>query len=431
MASGCSQPLRILIGKNHDRRDQHNGLADQSALSTVNRLLRGYKDSVMHPSRIALITTDDIYDAGGVENSIMRIARGLVERGIEVDVLMLHLAEQAVFQPEGGNGITRIPSTIDGLRIYRLAPWTGSEQVEQRWAEMHYAMLELARERRYDLLQAFYASVAGFPTVYAAELLHVPAVVSIRGNDLISDVFQPLWFPQLVWALQRATQLTAVSQEGLERARVLCGDMAKGRVILNSIRPQDFLDGTQELALPRPVIGSLAVFRAKKGIEVLLCAFRLLLERIPTAHLLLVGYVVPAEQRRFDELVARYGLADRLTMTGRVPRAEALRYLRAMDVFAFSSLHDGCPNAVLEAMLAGVPIVAARSGALPDMIEHGKEGLLVQPGSAEELCEGLVKVLSMGDDRKAYGERARERVLRQFTLQQEIEACLEVYEECM
>lgn len=381
----------------------------------------------MIPSRIALTTTDDVDDAGGVENSIMRIARGLIARGVEVDILMLRLDEQSALREGGKNGITRLPLAHDGLALYRLVPWTGSGQAEQRWTEMHYALLELASERRYDLLQAFYASVAGFPTVYAAELLHIPSIVSIRGSDLIADVFHPQWFSPLVWALQHATQLTAVSQEGLERARVLCGSPEKGRVILNSIRPQDFEEGTRELALPRPTIGSLAVFRAKKGIEVLLAAFHMLLERIPGAHLLLVGYVIPDEQRRFDELVARYGLADRLTLTGRVPRSDSLRYLRAVDVFAFASLHDGCPNAVLEAMLAGAPIVAARSGALPAMIEHGKEGLLVQPGSARDLCEAMQSVLSDGDAKRRYGERARERALRQFAPQREVEDYMELY----
>jgi glycosyltransferase involved in cell wall biosynthesis len=357
----------------------------------------------------------------------MRIARGLVAYDIEVDVLMLRLEEQSEFRADGKNGITRLPSGYDGLALYRLTPWTGSEQPEQRWTEMHYVLLELASERRYDLMQAFYASVAGFPTVYTAQLLHIPSIVSIRGSDLVADVFHEKRFSSLVWALRHATHLTAVSQEGLERARILCGDPGKGRVILNSIRPGDFEEGVQELALPRPVIGSLGVFRAKKGIEVLLAAFHMLLERIPGAHLLLAGFVVADEQRRFDDLVARYRLAGKLTMTGRIPRSMSLRYLRAMDVFAFASLHDGCPNAVLEAMLTGVPIVAARSGALPEMIEDGKEGLLVRPGSARELCEAMERVLGNEEAKRRYGERARARALRQFAPEREIEAYLETY----
>ena len=384
-----------------------------------------------YPQRIAFTTTDNVFDAGGVENSIMRIARGLAANyGIQVDILMLDSAGQAAFKSHGDNGVTQIDAPFERVSIFRLTSWTGNTRHEQQWIEIHYALLELAREREYDLMQAFYASTSGFPTVYAAQLLHIPSVVSIRGNDLITDVFHTQRFPYLVWALQNATQITAVSQEGLERARILSACADKGRVILNSIRPEDFAEGVQELPLSRPVVGSLAVFRNKKGLEVLLSAFRLLLEHFPTAHLLLVGYVIASEQNHFDELVDKYELAGKYTLTGRIPKSEALRYLRAMDVFAFSSLHDGCPNAVLEAMLAGLPIVATRSGALPEMIKDGKEGLLVRTGSALELCEALVKMLRAESDGLEYGQRAKAKVLTRFTPDWELEAYRELYEAC-
>ena len=97
-------------------------------------------------------------------------------------------------------------------------------------------------------MQAFYASLTGFPTVYAAQELNIPSIVSIRGNDIIRDVFHSERFPNLKWALENATQFTAVSQEGLQRARILSAYPKKGRVILNSIQPRDYSAGTQELS---------------------------------------------------------------------------------------------------------------------------------------------------------------------------------------
>jgi L-malate glycosyltransferase len=383
------------------------------------------------PQRIALTTTDNIFDAGGVENSIARIAYGLASTyGIQVDILMLDAFAQTPFKPRGSNGITQIESPLEGVSLYRLTAWTGSERRDQCWTDIHYALLELAEQRRYDLMQAFYATSAGFPTVYAARLLGIPSVVSIRGSDLITDVFKTDGFHYLVWALEHATTITAVSQEGLDRARLLCSRSDVGRVILNSIRPQDFAEGVAELSMSHPVVGSLAVFRNKKGLEVLLSAFQLLLQLHPTAHLLLVGYVLDTEQQSFDELVTTYRLGGKFTLTGRITQRDALRYLRAMDVFAFASLHDGCPNAVLEAMLAGVPIVATRAGALPQMIEHGNEGLLVRPGSAVELCEALAQVLSEEQVSRESGQRARERALIDFAPQRELNEHMQVYREC-
>ena len=385
-----------------------------------------------HPLHIALITCDDIFEAGGVGTSIVRIARGLsTQYNMQVDILMLNSSNRAEFNPHGRNGIIQLDQRIEDVTLFKLASWTGGTSQAQRWVDMHYALLELAQERQYDLMQAFYASITGFPAVYAAHELNIPSIVSIRGNDIIEDVFNTERFPYFKWALENATQFTAVSQEGLNRARILSARPTKGRVILNSIRPQDFAEGTQDLQLPRPVIGSLAVFKNKKGLEVLLCAFSMLLQRYPTAHLLLAGFVIPEAQDRFERFITKYNLEHKITITGRISRQDALRYLRNMDVFAFTSLHDGCPNTVLEAMLAGIPIVATRSGAVPELIEDGKHGLLVRPGSATELCEAMASMLDTGTDRYRYGEQARERALSQFEPGRELQAYWKVYQECL
>jgi L-malate glycosyltransferase len=391
----------------------------------------GYMNTIP-PLRIALTTCDDIFGAGGVSASITRITRGLsTNYNAQVDILMLNSNQHAEFNPRGRNGIIKLDQCLDNVTIFKLMPWTGGSSAAQHWVDIHYALLELARERRYDLMQAFYASITGFPTVCAAQELNIPSIVSIRGNDIIRDVFHSERFPYLKWALENATQFTTVSQEGLQRARILSACPDKGSVILNSIRPEDYSEGTQALGIPHPIIGSLAVFKNKKGIEVLLCAFSMLLQQYPSAHLLLVGFVIPQEQNRFDTLIAKYNLGDNITITGRIPGHDALRYLRSMDIFAFTSLHDGCPNTVLEAMLAGIPIVATRTGAVPQLIEHGKHGLLVHPGSATELCEAMLKMLHDDINRQKYGKQAQQRALTEFAPQKELESYWKIYLESL
>jgi L-malate glycosyltransferase len=396
------------------------------------RIPSGGHMNIISPIRIAFTTCDDIFNVGGVSASITRIARGLsTNYNAQVDILMLNSNQHAEFNPRGINGIIKLEQSLDNVTVYKLTSWTGGSSAAQHWVDIHYALLELARERRYDLMQAFYASITGFPTVYAAHELYIPSIVSIRGNDIIRDVFKSERFPYLKWALENSKQFTAVSQEGLQKARILIACPNKGRVILNSIRPEDYSEGTQEFDVPHPIIGSLAVFKNKKGIEVLLCAFSMLLQQYPTAHLLLVGFVIPGEQNSFETLIEKYNLNDRITVTGRIPVHDALRYIRAMDIFAFASLHDGCPNTVLEAMLAGVPIVATRSGAVPQLIEDGIHGLLVRPGSAMELCEAMVKMLDDDTNRQEFEKQAQQRVLAEFGPQEELAAYWEIYQECL
>lgn len=386
---------------------------------------------IIPPLHIALTTCDDIFEAGGVGTSITRIARGLSSQyNAQVDIIMLKDKQHSAFNPAGRNGIIKSDQRLDNITIYQLTSWTGGSNPAQQWVDVHYALLELAIERRYDLMQAFYASITGFPTVFAAQELNIPSIVSIRGNDIIRDVYKSERFPYLKWALENATQFTAVSHEGLNKARILSASPQKGNVILNSILPEDYAEGTQTFDLPHPIIGSLAVFKNKKGLEVLLCAFSMFLQQCPMAHLLLAGYVIPAEQTNFENLITKYGLNHKITLTGRIPRHNALRYIRAMDIFAFTSLHDGCPNTVLEAMLAGTSIVATRVGAVPQLIEHGKHGLLIQPGSATELSEAMLKLLN-DSNKQEYGNRAQHRAFTEFAPHKELAAYWEIYQESL
>ena len=82
-------------------------------------------------------------------------------------------------------------------------------------------------------------------------------------------------------------------------------------------------------------------------------------------------------------------------------------------------------------MLAGLPIAASRAEALPQMIEHGKEGLLARPGSAMELCEAMTRVLSGEDDSRKFGQRAKERALTYCAPQRELDEYMQVYQDCL
>ena len=198
-----------------------------------------------HTLHIAFTTCDNIFDSGGVSTSITRIARGLsTYYNTRIDIIMLNTKQQTEFNPRGKNGITQLDQRIDKMTVFNIAPWTSGTSEAQHLVDMHYALLELARERQYHLMQAFYASITGFPTVYAACELNIPSIVSIRGNDIIRDVFHSERFPYLKWSLENATQFTAVSQEGLQRAQILSASPQKGRVILNrsgrKITPKEF-----------------------------------------------------------------------------------------------------------------------------------------------------------------------------------------------
>jgi L-malate glycosyltransferase len=109
--------------------------------------------------------------------------------------------------------------------------------------------------------------------------------------------------------------------------------------------------------------------------------------------------------------VKNSGLGDRLIITGLVSRETALAYLPIIDIFAIPSLHDGCPNAMLEAMLAGKAIVGTKVDAIGDILENEVDAVLVNPGSAAELAVALRQLALKPELRQRLGLVARKKAI--------------------
>jgi glycosyltransferase involved in cell wall biosynthesis len=94
--------------------------------------------------------------------------------------------------------------------------------------------------------------------------------------------------------------------------------------------------------------------------------------------------------------------------TGRVPPEHAFRLLRASDVLVLNSTYEGLPHVVIEAMWAGVPVVATNVGGTPELIEHGATGLLVPPADDRALRRAIQRLLADSVRRRTMAARARE-----------------------
>jgi glycosyltransferase involved in cell wall biosynthesis len=99
-----------------------------------------------------------------------------------------------------------------------------------------------------------------------------------------------------------------------------------------------------------------------------------------------------------------------------------------MDVFVHPSLRDGLPNAVLEAMACGKTVIATPVGGVLDVMKDGVNGILVKVNDADELAQKIAEVLSQPEKREAIGRSARETVLHRCTLENELQANLDVYQ---
>ena len=138
-----------------------------------------------------------------------------------------------------------------------------------------------------------------------------------------------------------------------------------------------------------PVVGSVGHLLTHKGHEHLVRAFPQVLKAMPRARLLLVG-----EGKKRDELAQLaedLGVAESTIFTG--VRRDVPKLLSIMDVFVLPSLNEGLGMATIEAMASRVPVVASRVGGIPEIVRDRETGLLVEPGSPEQLAEAILEIL--------------------------------------
>lgn len=195
----------------------------------------------------------------------------------------------------------------------------------------------------------------------------------------------------------------------------------KLRVIQNGIDIADFKAAAgadacanvrRSLSIPdgAPVIGTVGRLSEVKRQDVLLRAFAGVRASAPDARLLLVGDgpLLDALQRLAEELRVK----GAVHFVGYQPHSGP--YLRAMDVFALTSRSEGMPQAVLEASVTGLPVVASRVGGLPEVIEEGVTGMMFTPGDDAALAGILRGLLADPARRRALGLAARDRAEARF-----------------
>ena len=178
------------------------------------------------------------------------------------------------------------------------------------------------------------------------------------------------------------------------------------RLIYNPI-PDYFFEGTANLKnLSVVYCGRM---EPEKSIDVLIKSFAVIVQSIPEAKLFLVG---DGSQRRFiEELIQELELSKNATVTGLVNREKVHDFLSNAALFVLSSSHEGTPNAVLQAMALGLPIVATKVGGVPEIVDQNINGLLVEPNNVKVLAEAIHLLLVNKDLAKQFGENARSKAL--------------------
>jgi L-malate glycosyltransferase len=291
-----------------------------------------------------------------------------------------------------------------------------------------FDIVALCRRERVAIVHAhdYYSNVVG---VAAARLAGARSLVS-RGD--LAHWLRPLQRRALGLACRGAHRVVANARAVAALRSDWLDAPPETVVVVNNAVDVEAFD-REALLEPDPTVEALA---AERRMPVVVCVANMndrakghadLLEALAmmrtTAALLLVGDGVLR-----GELATRasaLGLADRVHFLGR--RLDVPRLLRRADVACLPSHAEGLPNSVLEAMLAGLPVVVTAVGGCPEFIDDGSNGLLVSPGHAVELGRALDRVLSDRAAAREMGARARATVATRFDLRHFGEAYARLY----
>ena len=235
------------------------------------------------------------------------------------------------------------------------------------------------------------------------------------------------------WSLRTARKVLTVSLPFREELIARGVNADRIEIVHNAIQP-DWGRGLQNpLAL-----------RAKLGIaphkSVILIVGRLsrekdhltLLEAVArlapalNPHLLVVGE--GPERPRIEERIRGLNLTGSVTLTGQQESAEP--YYGIAQIAVLSSLSEGSPNALLEAMAAGVPVVATRVGGIPEIATDQESALLVEPGDVAGMSAALANLLEENGRAARLAERAHERIVQSYSPEARVRKLVDIYKNC-
>ncbi len=357
----------------------------------------------------------DFNTHGGTQSHLLHLFRALDRERFEASLVTLNL------HPVLRERLRELDVEVTDLGIRGALRATTGKAV--------LALASRAR-RSADLLHG-YLFQGNVLTAAASALSGVPCVTSVRNLDLKRRPAHR-WFSAA--AHRKAARVlfnsTVVRDLTVRRDRIPAG---RAVVIHNGI-PDPRLTSAGSSAMPRdlagdgrPTVVCLASLREKKGHAFLLEAFGRVRERVPEARLLLVGEGPLGDSLRRRVREAR--MEGSVAFTGY--RADASSILQGSDVFALSSLEEGMPNALLEAMACSLPAVVTDVGGNGEVVEEGVTGYLVPPRQPELMAERITRLLREAPLRERLGGAGRERFEARFTLERMTGAYRKLYDEVL
>lgn len=173
------------------------------------------------------------------------------------------------------------------------------------------------------------------------------------------------------------------------------------------------IGGLSEQFKPEYIIGSIGHLYKTKGYEYLIEAIRLVKHTKHNFAVIIIGE--GKERPMLEKLIRKHHLENHFILAGAISNAADL--LSAFNIYVCTSVKEGFPYSILEAMYSGLPIISTNVGGIPDMIKDGVNGLLVDPGQANDMADDIIELLNNLEFQERLGRQARQDVIEKFSLE--------------
>lgn len=311
------------------------------------------------------------------------------------------------------------PKSLGKLTVSMLRGEDGFQKVEID------KLLQWLRSDRFDIVNLPYPLLIGLARPLK-RTLGVPICCTLQGEDLFLDGIGEPYRQQSLELIRAASEhvdaFLPVSQYYADFMPGYLGvPVSKMRLAPLGINTEGFSSAPRERSGPF-TIGYFARVAPEKGLHVLADAYKVLRARTlgTPARLVAAGYLAGEHREYLDGVkrnLAEAGLAGEFEYKGEVSREEKIAFMRSLDVLSVPTTYAEPKGMFLmEAMATGLPVVQPRHGAFPEMIEKTGGGLLVDPGSAEALADGLHAVWRDPDLGRALGAAGAQGVREHYTL---------------
>ena len=288
-----------------------------------------------------------------------------------------------------------------------------------------FKIIQLHKEHSLDFIHAHLAFPSGVIGYLCKSVLNIPLMISVQGGDIgdyieFTGKFGGVLVPFIKKVLVASDFVHVVSNYLKVMVLKFGTPKNKIRVIPNGVdtnvfspRARDLTKGFRDrFRVNGPLIISISRLVPKNGLETLIRSFKEVLRKFPDAKLMLVGKgYLENELRKLSSIL---GIENSVIFCGYIPHNVIPSYLASANVFVRVPVSEGFGIAFIESMACGVPVIGSKIGGIVDIINHGKNGMLVDPNDVKATSEAIIKILSDNQLAQKLALNGRKTVLSKF-----------------